>query len=71
MSYETMEQAYKQLNDEQQKAIYEMTLLLLNNNKPVKPMKERVLGKYAGKATAVFADDWEMTEEELCSLWNT
>ena len=49
MSYETMEQAYKQLNAEQQKAIYEMTLLLLNNNKPVKPMKDRVLGKYAGK----------------------
>lgn len=69
MSYEAMEQAYKQLTDEQQKAIYNITLLLLSNQEPQqdKP-KKRVFGQYAGKATAVFADDWEMTEEELCSL---
>ena len=33
--------------------------------KPVK--KKRVFGKFEGKAKAVFAEDWEMTEEELCS----
>lgn len=35
--------------------------------KPVKK-KKRVFGKFEGKAKAVFAEDWEMTEEELCNL---
>lgn len=40
MSYETMEQAYKQLTERQQKAIYEITLLLLETNKSSKPIEE-------------------------------
>ncbi|MCR5455889.1 MAG: hypothetical protein K6F33_12950 [Bacteroidales bacterium] len=69
MSFDTMEQAYKQLNAEQQQAIYNLTILLLNNNEnqQSKP-KKRTFGQYAGRAKAVFADNWEMTDEELCSL---
>jgi hypothetical protein len=69
MSYAQMEHTFNLLTAEQQQAIFNLAVLLLNSNSSVadKP-KKRTFGQYAGRATAVFADDWEMTDEELCSL---
>lgn len=69
MSYTQMEHTFNLLTDEQQQAIFNLAVLMLNSNSNAasKPQK-RTFGQYAGRATAVFADDWEMTDEELCSL---
>ncbi|MBQ3922110.1 MAG: hypothetical protein II707_02340 [Spirochaetales bacterium] len=71
MSYETMKNAYSALTEEQQLIVYNLTISLLNMNRskaePVMSAK-REFGQFAGKATAVFADNWDMTEEELCCL---
>ncbi len=67
MSHSQMEQTFKMLTDEQQLAIYNLAVLLLNSNADTtaKKTKKRTFGQYSGRATAVFADDWEMTDEEL------
>jgi len=37
-------------------------------NNPVNQLPKRKLGILQGKASAVFMDDWEMTEEEFLGL---
>ena len=70
MSYETMKNAYSALTEEQQLIVYNLTISLLNMNRKFEPVlsAKREFGQFAGKATAVFADNWDMTEDELCYL---
>ena len=67
MSYEILEKSYATLTDEQQMIVYNLVVSLekLNSKKNDSPQK-RIFGKFSGTAIAVFSDDWEMTEEELC-----
>ncbi len=70
MSYEEMKIAYSALTEEQKQIVYNLTISLLNMNRKIEsvlPVK-REFGQFAGKASVVFADNWDMTEEELCSL---
>ena len=41
---------------------------IIENSNPKKDNSpnKRTFGKFSGRATAVFSDDWAMTEEELC-----
>lgn len=69
MAYDLLEKNYKTLTEEQQMIVYNLVLSLVNlNSKPVESPKKRSFGKFAGKATAVFSDSWEISEEELCAL---
>jgi hypothetical protein len=70
MSYDTMEKAYKMLTKEQQQFVYNLTVMLINHNaeSQSKPRPKRTFGQFAGRAKAVFADDWGMSEEELCKI---
>ena len=69
MAYDLLEKNYETLTEEQQLIVYNLVLSLVNlNSKPVESPKKRTFGKFAGKATAVFSDSWEMSEEELCAL---
>ena len=70
MSYDVLEKSYETLTDEQQLIVYNLVISLgkLNAKKDEKALKKRTFGKFAGRATATFSDDWEISEEELCSL---
>ncbi len=69
MGFDALQKSYETLTEEQQMIIYNLILSLGKlNEKPEEAPKKRVFGKFAGKATAVFSDSWEMTEEELCAL---
>ena len=69
MAYDLLEKNYETLTEEQQMIVYNLVLSLVNlNSKPVESPKKRSFGKFAGKATAVFSDSWEIAEEELCAL---
>lgn len=70
MSFETLEKNYKTLTTEQQLIIYNLVLSLgkMNSQKNNTSMKKRSFGKFSGRATATFSDDWELTDEELCAL---
>lgn len=69
MTYEVLEKDYETLTEEQQRIVYNLIISLskLNISK-TSSQNKRVFGKFAGRATAKFSDDWEMTEEELCNL---
>lgn len=69
MAYDLLEKNYETLTEEQQLIVYNLVLSLVNlNSKPMESPKKRTFGKFAGKATAVFSDSWEMSEEDLCAL---
>lgn len=70
MSYDVLEKNYEMLTAEQQMIVYNLVISLgkLNSGFRHEPVKKRTFGKFAGRATATFADDWEMSEEELCGL---
>ena len=70
MSYDVLEKNYELLTAEQQLIVYNLVLSLrkLNANPSYEPVKKREFGKFAGRATATFADNWEISEEELFSL---
>ncbi len=70
MAYDVLQQSYEALTEEQQMIVYNLVLSLSKlNSKPTNtPPKKRVFGKFAGKATAIFSDSWEMSEEELFAL---
>ena len=69
MAYDLLEKNYETLTEEQQLIVYNLVLSLVNlNTKPMESPKKRTFGKFTGKATAVFSDSWEMSEEELCAL---
>lgn len=70
MSYQIMEKTYKRLTVEQQRIIYNLAVLLLHLNvkAEIQRQHKRTFGKFAGRSKAVFSDNWEITEEELCAL---
>lgn len=70
MSYQIMEKTYKKLTVEQQRIIYNLAVLLLHLNvkAEIQRQNKRTFGKFAGRSKAVFSDNWEITEEELCAL---
>ncbi len=70
MSYDVLEKSYETLTDEQQLIVYNLVISLgkLNAKQDAKALKKRTFGKFAGRTTATFSDDWEISEEELCSL---
>ena len=70
MSYALLKENYDILSEEQQKIVYNLVLSLskLNERQKVPLVNKRVFGKFAGRATATFSDNWEMSEEELCNL---
>lgn len=69
MAYDVLQQSYEALTEEQQMIVYNLVLSLCKlNSKPSESPQKRVFGKFAGKATAIFSDSWEMSEEELCAL---
>lgn len=70
MPYDLLEKNYKSLTEEQQLIVFNLVVSLgnLNAAQSAGSLKKRTFGKFAGKAKAVFSDDWEMSEEELCSL---
>ena len=70
MSYEVFEAAYNSLTAEKQMIVYNLVISLknLDSGRVEKTLQKRQFGKFRGKATAEFADDWEMREEELCAL---
>jgi len=69
MAYDLLEESYETLTEEQKMIVYNLVLSLVSlNSKPVESPEKRSFGKFAGKATAVFSDSWEMSEEELCAL---
>ena len=70
MSYDVLEKNYEMLTAEQQLIVYNLVISLskLNANSSYETAQKRTFGKFAGRATAAFADNWEITEEELCSL---
>lgn len=67
MSYETLEKNYKNLTEEQQHIVYNLILSLSETNVQGAQCcpKKRQFGKYARCATAIFAEDWQITEEEF------
>lgn len=70
MSYDVLEKNYETLTAEQQLIVYNLVISLgkLNATHGEKSLKKRTFGKFADRATATFADNWEMSEEELCAL---
>ena len=72
MSYKNLERTYNTLTEEQQSIVYNLALSLFNLNSKLRKntsvQPKRKFGKYAGVAKATFKDNWEMSEEELCSL---
>ena len=70
MPYAAIEKSFENLTDEQKTIVYNLVVSLgrMNKRHETLPPGKRVFGKYAGKASATFADDWEMSEEDLCSL---
>ena len=69
MPYAVLEKSYETLTAEQQMIVYNLVLSLekMNEKQAAQP-KKREFGKFCGRATAVFSDDWEMSESELCGL---
>ncbi|WP_191018216.1 hypothetical protein [Treponema zioleckii] len=69
MSYAVLEKSYATLTAEQQMIVYNLVLSLekMNERQSVHP-KKREFGKFKGKATATFSDDWEMSESELSAM---
>ncbi len=70
MSFEVFEKKYKTLTTEQQLIIYNLVLYLGKMNSQISntSIKKRTFGKFSGRATATFSDDFELTAEELCAL---
>lgn len=69
MGYDVLQKCYEVLSDEQQTIVYNLVTSLVNLNlKSHEIPKKRKFGKFVGKATVVFSDLWEMTEQELCTL---
>lgn len=70
MSYDVLAKSYETLTAEQQRIVYNLVVSLekMNAKKTEQNLKKRVFGKFKGQASAVFSDDWEISEEELCSL---
>lgn len=69
MRFDALQKSYETLTEEQQMIVDNLILSLGKlNEKPVEASKKREFGQFAGKATAVFSDSWEMSEEELCAL---
>ena len=70
MPYAAIENSFERLTEEQKLIVYNLVVSLgkMNECHEVHKPKKRVFGKYAGKASVAFADDWEMSEEELCCL---
>ena len=70
MSYEILEKNYNTLTEDQQLIVYNLILSLckMNLKKNDNVFPKRVFGKFAATAKATFSDDWELSEEELCSL---
>ena len=69
MGFDALQKSYETLTEDQQMIVYNLVLSLCKlNEKPVETPKKRVFGQFAGKATAVFSDSWEMSEEEICAL---
>ena len=70
MSYDLLEKNYETLTEEQQLIVYNLVISLgnLNAKQGTEPLTKRSFGKFAGKAKAVFSDNWDMSEEELCAL---
>lgn len=69
MRFDALQKSYETLTEEQQMIVYNLILSLGKlNEKPVEASKKREFGQFTGKATAVFSDSWEMSEEELCAL---
>lgn len=64
MSYDVLEKSYETLTDEQQLIVYNLVISLgkLNAKQDAKALKKRTFGKFAGRATATFSDDWEISE---------
>ena len=64
MSYDVLEKSYETLTDEQQLSVYNLFISLgkLNAKQDAKALKKRTFGKFAGRATATFSDDWEISE---------
>lgn len=67
MSYEIMEKTFRALPEEQQQIVYNL-VLSLGKLPQGATRRKRSFGKFAGKATATFSEDWEMSEAELCAL---
>lgn len=67
MSYEIMEKTFRTLPEEQQQIVYNL-VLSLGKLPQGAAQRKRSFGKFAGKATATFSEDWEMSEAELCAL---
>ena len=65
-----MEKAYKMLTKDQQQVVYNLTVMLISHNaeSQCRQRSKRTFGQYAGRAKAVFADNWEITEDELCAI---
>ena len=70
MSYDAIEKSYNTLTEEQQLIVYNLILSLCKLNLRVEnnDISKRVFGKFSKTAKASFSDNWEMSEEELCSL---
>ena len=70
MSYEAMKQAYNTLTAEQKSSVYNLTISLMHLNAKLDTQapRKRTFGQFVGHAKAIFSDDWEITEDELCSL---
>ena len=65
-----MKLAYNALTAEQQSIVYNLTISLMHLNAKFESQvpRKRTFGQFVGRAEAIFADDWEITEDELCSL---
>ncbi|MBR5939617.1 MAG: hypothetical protein IKZ88_00020 [Neisseriaceae bacterium] len=71
MNYATIERPYNTLTEEQQAIVYDLVLSLAKlNSVKTQPetVQKRTFGKFANTATAVFANDWTITEQDLCAL---
>ena len=70
MGYEAIAHDYETLTEEQQMIVYNLIVSLgkLNANQTQTIQKKRVFGQFAGCATAIFSDNWGISEEELCAL---
>ena len=70
MNYAAIERSYNTLTEEQQAIVYNLVLSLakLNSIKTPETAQQRTFGQFANTATATFADDWAITEQELCTL---
>ncbi|HBG65162.1 MAG TPA: hypothetical protein DDW78_01675 [Treponema sp.] len=70
MFYDVLKKNYETLTDEQQLIVYNLVISLgkMNKEQGGKTLEKRSFGKFAGRATASFSDDWEMSEEDLLAL---